>query len=133
MKTSTKTGTLMGLLALAVAAGCTLVWFDQAGNVDLPENRTLFVAVWLSAVVLGITAFVKKAGWLGRLAAVGAVVIGLFLPFTVSISEQLLPADAIRVGETIPNFSAPDDRGEIFDSARLRGKPVLIKFFRAHW
>ena len=62
-----------------------------------------------------------------------AVVVGLFLPFTVSISEQILPPGSIRVGETIPTFSAPDDRGEMFDSARLRGNPVLIKFFRAHW
>jgi len=133
MKFSMKTGNWLGLLALVVAIGCTRVWFYQAENVALPENRMLFLAVWLSAVVLGITAFVKKAGWLGRIAALPAIVIGLFLPFTVSISEQILPPEAIQVGEMIPSFSAPDDRGEIFDSARLRGNPVLIKFFRAHW
>ena len=133
MKISMKTGTQLGLLALAVAIGCTMVWFNQAREVALPENRTLFLAIWLSAVGLGIAAFVKKAGWLGRIAAVPAIVIGLFLPFTVSISEQILPPNAIRVGETIPSFSAPDDRGQVFDSERLRGNPVLIKFFRAHW
>jgi peroxiredoxin len=42
-------------------------------------------------------------------------------------------SNAIRVGDTIPIFSALDDRGELFDSERLRGHPVLIKFFRAHW
>ncbi len=133
MKVSIRTGTRLGLLALAVAVGCTLVWFSRANAVALPENRTLFIAVWLSAVALGIAAFVKKAGWLGRIAAVPAIVIGLFLPFTVSISEQILPPNAIGVGETIPSFSAPDDRGQIFDSAQLRGNPTLIKFFRAHW
>ncbi len=133
MKFSMKTGNWLGLLALMVAIGCTRVWFYQAENVALPENRILFLAAWLSAVVLGIAAFVKKAGWLGRIAALPAIVIGLFLPFTVSISEQILPPEAIQVGEMIPSFSAPDDRGELFDSARLRGNPVLIKFFRAHW
>ena len=133
MKFSMKTGNWLGLLALVVAIGCTRLWFYQAENVALPENRILFLAVWLSAVVLGITAFVKKAGWLGRIAALLAIVIGLFFPFTVSISEQILPPNAIQVGEMIPSFSAPDDRGELFDSARLRGNPVLIKFFRAHW
>jgi hypothetical protein len=133
MKFSMKTGTWLGLLALVVAIGCTRVWFHQAEKVGIPDNRILFLAVWLSAVALGIAAFVKKAGWLGRIAAVPAIVIGLFLPFTVSISEQILPPDAIRVGQMIPSFSAPDDRGELFDSARLRGNPVLIKFFRAHW
>ena len=61
------------------------------------------------------------------------IFFGLFLPFTVSISEQILPPGAIQVGQVIPSFSAPDDRGEIFDSEQLRGQPVLIKFFRAHW
>ena len=127
------TGNQLALLALALAVGCTMVWFNQAEKVALPENRTFFIVVWLSAVALAIAAFVKKAGWLGRIAALPAIVIGLFLPFTVSISEQILPPEAIQVGETIPSFSAPDDRGELFDSAQLRGNPVLIKFFRAHW
>jgi cytochrome oxidase Cu insertion factor (SCO1/SenC/PrrC family) len=133
MKFSMNRGTQLGLLAFVVAFGCTRAWFYQAENVALPENRMLFLAVWLSAVALGIAAFVKKAGWLGRIPAVLAIVMGLFLPFTVSISEQVLPPNAIQVGETIPSFSAPDDSGQVFDSARLRGNPVLIKFFRAHW
>ena len=133
MKFSMNRGTQLGLLVLVVAVGCTRFWFYQAENVALPENRMLFLAVWLSAVALGIAAFVKKAGWLGRIAAVAAIVMGLFFPFTVSISEQVLPPNAIQVGETIPSFSAPDDSGQVFDSARLRGNPVLIKFFRAHW
>lgn len=122
----------IGIAAPLLAIGCTLVWFRMNRDVGIPENRALFVAVWLTAVALGCAALVK-AGWIGRVAAVPAIVIGLFLPFTVSISEQVLPPGAIRVGDTIPAFSAPDERGEIFDSARLRGKPVLIKFFRAHW
>ena len=133
MSTSTRSGNKLGLLAVVLALGCTGLWFRQAQAVDIPENRMLFIAVWLLAAVLGIAAFVKQSGWPGRIAAVPAVVIGLFLPFTVSISEQILPANAIQVGDALPVFSAPDDRGEIFDSARLRGHPVLIKFFRAHW
>ncbi len=133
MNSLTNLGNKLGLVALVLAVSCVVLWFSQARAVDIPENRMLFVAVWLTAAALGIAAFVKKAGWPGRIAAVPAIVIGLFLPFTVSISEQILPPNAIRVGDTIPAFSAPDDRGEIFDSARLRGNPVLIKFFRAHW
>ena len=122
----------IGIAAPVLAIGCTMLWFSQARAVDIPENRTLFVCVWLAAAALGIAALIK-AGWVGRIAALPAIAVGLFLPFTVSISEQILPPDAIRVGDTIPAFSAPDDRGEVFDSARLRGHPVLIKFFRAHW
>ena len=126
-------GTQLALLALGLAVSCTIVWFNQAQKVSIPENRTLFIAVWFSAAILAVVALIKKAGWLGRVAALPAILMGLFLPFTVSISEQILPPDAIQIGDTIPSFSAPDDSGQIFDSARLRGNPVLIKFFRAHW
>jgi len=128
-----KTGTKLGLLALAVALVCFVSWFYQARQVDIPENRTVFVAAFLTAVALGIAALVKGAGWVGRIAAVVAIFIGTLLPFTVGVSRQEVASNAIRVGDTIPSFSAPDDRGELFDSARLRGHPVLIKFFRAHW
>ena len=128
-----KTGTKLGLFALVIAVACAVTWFRLANQVGLPENRTAFVLVWLTAVALGVAAFVKGPGWIGGIAAVPAIVIGLFLPFTVSISRQEVASSGIQVGETIPHFIAPDDRGETFDSANLSGHPVLIKFFRAHW
>ncbi len=128
-----KMGTKLGLLALVVALGCAFLWFYQARAVNIPENRTAFVVVFLTAVALGVAALVKGAGWMGRIAAMVAIFIGMLLPFTVGVSHQEVASNAIRVGDTIPCFSAPDDRGELFDSARLRGNPVLIKFFRAHW
>ncbi|MEM7413500.1 MAG: hypothetical protein AAF430_24930 [Myxococcota bacterium] len=126
-------GNRLALVGLALAVGSVMTWFSLAEAVDLPQSRVLFVAAWLSAAALGVAAFVMKATWLGRIAALPAIVLGLFLTFTVSISEQILPPNAIQVGDTIPDFNAPDDHGELFDSARLRGNPVLIKFFRAHW
>ena len=128
-----KTGTKFGFLALVVALGCTFLWFYQARQVDLPENRIVFIAVWLSAIALGVTAFVKGAGWLGILPALGGIVIGAFLLLTVYISPQQVASDAIQVGDTIPHFTSVDDRGQPFDSQVLDGRPVLLKFFRAHW
>ena len=122
----------LGVAAPLLAIGTAMLWFQQAESVTLPENRTLFVVAWLGAAVLGVAALVK-AGWIGRIAALPGIVVGCFLPFTVSISEQVLPDGAIQIGDAMPAFSAPDDQGELFDSAQLRGKPVLIKFFRAHW
>ena len=128
-----KIGAKLGIAALVVALVCLRLWFRAIAQVELPEDRTAYFIAFLTAAALGISAFIKGPGRIGGLAAIPAIVIGLFFPFTVSISEQILPPNAIQVGETIPNFSAPDDRGELFDSAQLRGNPVLIKFFRAHW
>lgn len=126
-------GTLLGFVALALAVGTTFVWFRQVRLVAIPENRTLFVGLWALAIALGVAAFVKRTRWFGGIAAALGILVGAFLPFTVAISRQEVAPNSIQVGETIPAFTALDDRGQLFDSSSLAGQLVLIKFFRAHW
>jgi hypothetical protein len=128
-----KTGTKLGIGALVLALASLALWNHQTNQVDIPENRAAFVAAFLTAAALGVAAFVKRPGWIGGIAAVPAIFIGLLLPFTMAISRQEVATGGIQVGDTLPHFTAPDDRGELFDSASLRGQPVLIKFFRGHW
>ena len=109
------------------------LWAYRIRQVDIPEDRTVFVIFFLAAVGLGVTALVKGTGWGGRAAAVVAIGIGLLLPFTVAISRQEAAPNVIRVGGTIPSFQARDDQGQLFDSKSLKDKLVLMKFFRAHW
>jgi len=128
-----KPGLKYAIAALALAAICMAGWQYSIRAVDIPENRALFVAGFLGAVALGITALVKGPGWIGGIISVPAIVIGALLPFTMSISAQDQGADIIKIGDTIPSFSAPDDSGQLFRSDALNGHIVLIKFFRAHW
>ena len=116
-----------------MAAATVALWFRQIGQVDIPEDRTTYVIFFLSAPALGIGAFAAGARWFGGVAAALAIIIGSFFPFTVAISRQEVAANAIRVGDSIPVFSALDENGEVFESKTLAGKPALIKFFRAHW
>jgi hypothetical protein len=128
-----KTGTKFGILALALAMACGALWIYHIRQVDIPEDRTAFVLVFLSAAALGIAVFFKGTSWVGGVPAGIAIFIGLLLPFTIAVSPQEVTASVIKVGDTIPRFTAPDDKGEIFDSKSLHGHLVLIKFFRAHW
>ena len=128
-----KVGTTLGILALVVAAATVALWFRQIGQVDIPEDRTTYVIFFLSAAALGVGAFVVGVRWFGGVAAALAIIIGSFFPFTVAISRQEVAANAIRVGDSIPVFSALDENGEVFQSKTLAGKPALIKFFRGHW
>ena len=125
------TGLGFAALLLPVAAG--VVWFRAMGAVSLPANRSGFVAAWFGAAALGITALAMGPGWIGGVPAVLSIVGGTFFMFTVAISRQQVKADVIRVGATLPDFSALDENGERFDAASLAGHPVLIKFFRGHW
>ncbi len=128
-----KAGTTLGILAFVVAAACAALWFRKIGQVDIPEDRTTYVVVFLSAAAMGVGAFVVGVRWLGGVAAGPAIIIGLFFPFSVAISPQEVAVNGIRVGATIPHFKAVDDQGQVFDSESLRGQTVLMKFFRGHW
>ena len=110
-----------------------VLWFRNVDQVSIPENRTFFVAGFVMAGLVGVSAFVMRTRWFGAIPALLAIAIGVFLPFTVAISRQEVALTGIEVGQTIPRFTAIDRNGERFDSARLEGKPILIKFFRGHW
>tara|TARA_R110002049_G_scaffold9747_21_gene48912 strand:+ start:4337 stop:5131 length:795 start_codon:yes stop_codon:yes gene_type:complete len=129
-----KTGTKLGFAALVLAVGTTVLWFYMTGTVGLPGSRAGFVIAWLGAVALGIFAYIRGTSIVGALPpALGVLISGVLL-FTVYISPQVLDtAKTIKVGDTIPHFTAPDGHGETFDSDSLHGQLVLIKFFRAHW
>ena len=129
-----KTGTKLGLAGLALAIGAVALWFYLVRQVNLPEDRTGFVLVFLSAAGLGVAAYVKGTSIPGAIPAALAILIGLFLPFTIYISAQAPEADKlIKIGDSIPYFTALDDQEKTFDSNSLNDHLVLIKFFRAHW
>ncbi len=126
-------GTILGFVGLGIALVTVALWFRLVDQVAIPENRAPFVVAFLAAALVGASAFVLRTRWFGAIPAAMAIVIGLFLPFTVSISRQEVATTGIQVGQPLPRFTAIDRHGERFDSASLAGKPVLMKFFRGHW
>lgn len=130
---SKKWGTLFGFAALVLAVLTVALWSRQIDAVAIPENRTLFVALFLCAAGLGVAAFVMGTRWFGGLAAFVGIFLSAFLPLTMAISRQEVTSNAIQVGDTIPHFKSVDQHGQPFDSKRLQGQLLLIKFFRAHW
>ena len=123
----------LAFVALFLVVGSAALWFHRARGVRIPSNRSAFVASWVLGALLGVAALVQGDGFLGGIPAGLAVFVGCFLLFTVSISRQKLGSNAIRVGATLPDVDAPDENGESFALSSLRGKPVLLKFFRGHW
>ena len=129
-----KAGTKLGLLAFVLAVGAALVWFRMTRLVSLPDDRSVFVVVFLAAAAMGVVAYFKGTSLLGGVPPAAAIVMGLFLPFTIAVSKQTVEVDkVIALGDSIPHFSALDASGELFDSDALHGHLLLIKFFRAHW
>ena len=131
--TPRRLGTALGFAAFGVASITLVLWLRQVDLVALPDNRGLFVLSFLTALVMGVGALVARARWFGAIPALVAIVVGGFVPFSVSISKQEVATTGIQVGQTIPQFAALNRHGERFDSASLSGKPILMKFFRGHW
>lgn len=127
------TGGGLALAGLALVGGATGLWFQRTRQVRLPANRSGFVAAWLGGTVLGAAGLASGTGWLGGLAGGVAVVGGLLLTGLVAVSRQRVGAGAVRVGDDLPDFEAPDEHGEPFRLSSLADHPVLLKFFRGHW
>ncbi len=127
------TDTLLGFASLAVIAIATARWIRAVRRVEIPENRGVFVATWVVAAALGVTALLGEPGWAGGIPAAFGIFASLFFLGTVAVGGQKVGDKAIRVGAKIPDFTAIDEHGQAFDSQSLSGQLVLIKFFRGHW
>jgi hypothetical protein len=127
------TGTLLGIIALGCNLGTGFIWFRRNNAVAIPEDRTFFVLAMSLGFCLGIAAVALGPGVGGGVAAGLAILLGGMFLFTVLIGDQKGGAGEFRVGQPVPDFSAPDENGEPFELASLAGRPVLLKFFRGHW
>ena len=96
----------------------------------MPESRVWFVVAFLLAASLGVYAFVETNELAQAIPPIGAIVIGLFLPFTIAVSSQSVAANrVIAVGDTIPSFSAIDGSNNAFDSSSR----ISFSLLAAHW
>lgn len=126
-------GTLLGVFAFLLVAGSMALWFRRMKSVSIPMDRRGFVACWIGGAGLGIFALTEGAGWIGGIPATLAVLAGTLFSGLVLVSPQKVADHVIRVGESLREFTAPDENGDDFAIASLSGKPVLLKFFRGHW
>jgi len=119
--------------SLTIVLVATALWFRAARAVRLPANRSAYVAAWAAGAAGGAAAIGLGAGWPGTAAGVVALLGGATLTLLVAISRQRAADDAIRVGEPLRAFTAPDEHDVPFSLASTAGRPILLKFFRGHW
>lgn len=127
------TGTSLGFVAFTLVAlpGARWLWLMQ--RVQIPADRTFYIATSAAAVPVGIAAFVLGTTLAGGMAAGLAILGGSVFVALCSASAQANTKPAVSVGSSVVEFTAVDDNGQPFPLARLRGRPFLLKFFRGHW
>ena len=127
------TGTWLGLFSAALSIGTWAIWMRRIEQVSVPRDRSFFVGAAAFGAGLGIAAFAAGVGWLGGIAGTLGLLAGGFFVGLRALSRQDPGTHALAVGAPLPDFTAPDDEGGTFELASLRGKPILLKFFRGHW
>jgi peroxiredoxin len=126
-------GDLLGSAAAGLVIVASAIWIVLVRRVSVPANRTPFVFAYVSAMALGVAALMFPVSTGARIGAWLAVVVsGAFISLRIQSPEPDIEP-AVTLGEPIHDFVAPDEKGESFDTASLRGRPWLLKFFRGHW
>lgn len=130
---------LLALASLAIVAGEVVRYMMTIPKGTVPKNPvrsiltlTVGVVVALLALVLGPTGTVSSAIAV-YVPATLAIMIGGF--FLYIFSQRKIPLDTLRIREGEPwiPFEARRWDGELFSTADLAGKRVLLKFFRGQW
>lgn len=124
---------VLGWMALALVVGAAAHWFKRALRVSLSGSRAPYVVAWAVGAVAGVVALFGHPSWWGRVPAGVAAFGGSFLLLLVAISRQQVASNAVRLGDRLRDFTAPDEQGEPFTLSGIEGRPILLKFFRGHW
>jgi hypothetical protein len=126
-------GIALGVVAFLLVAGAMALWAQRIRRVQIPTDRRAFVACWVGGAAVGVLALITGAGWVGGILAGIAALAGTFFSALVYISPQEVADNAVQVGESLRDFTAPDENGDDFLIASVSGRPLLLKFFRGHW
>ena len=126
-------GLLLAALAFGLLAAAAVRWMGLIQRVEIDEGRSGLHRLLAASAGAALLAFLVGVGTLGGVLAGVALLGGALYAGLLSLAGQSQQAPAMAVGQPLPDFTAPDENGEPFSSASLRGHPVLIKVFRGHW
>jgi hypothetical protein len=126
-------GLALGAAALALVATALARWFHLLNTVALAGRRAPLFAAIGAGIALGIAVLTREPGWIGGGQAAVAIGIGLIWIALGLVAPQSRQQPTIAVGGSLPDFEAPDHEGRPFRLSSLRGRPILLKFFRGHW
>jgi len=125
-------------LALAIAGflitqGVITWYFVVINKEKVPVEVGPFRAVMALGMLLSSVGL-----WLAPGALIGALFginVGMGVGIFWLLTQRKLPDGHLiaSLGQPMPALSAPDDTGAPFDLSDLKGKRVMVKFFRGSW
>jgi hypothetical protein len=126
-------GLVLALCAFAVAAATIAHYAQQVRAVQVPLHPRAHQALLVTAGLIALAALTRGAGWPAGIASGVVLLIAAAFLFLTTASRLPRAPATVRVGEPAPLFTTEDADGRPFALAGLRGRPLLLKFFRGHW
>ena len=126
-------GLTMALLGFALVNVAMVHYFVTIANENVPESIGPHGSAFAVGGVLGVG---------GMLLAPGAATFGFggmavfFAVFLLWLLGQRRTPDGeliAKIGEVLPELAAPNQNGDMVSLDDLRGRRVLLKFYRGHW
>jgi peroxiredoxin len=109
------------------------IQFRQIKDVTVPKNPWLQLVVWVFSIGLGIYALVLGIHILLVVPAILSMLINIFFIAVLLHSNLPSVSPSIEVGKPYIDFTTVDSEGNPFTLSTLKGKAILLKFFRGHW
>ena len=123
----------LAAISFGAALAFLVTWISLIRRVQVERGRPAANSLIGVSLIFAFASFTQKPETLDLILAGFAVLVcGVFL-FLFSMASQSQQVPAVIEGQPLPEFTALDETGAVFDSASLRGRPTLIKFFRGHW
>lgn len=122
--------------ALSVGSFAAYLSTIPSGKVPArPLGHFALQAVGASLAIGGIAAALVSGGGVIAPAVAGTMGLTVSGLFAYLYSQRATPVGNLRVkvGDPLRPFTALTPEGTTFDTASLRGRRVLLKFFRGHW
>jgi hypothetical protein len=126
-------GPIIALAGFLITQGVISWYFTVINREKVPVSVGPFAGAILAGMALTAVAVALEPGVLtGTLLGLNGVMGGGILWL---LTQRKLPDGELiaAVGQPMPPLSAPDNTGAPFVLASLKGRRVMLKFFRGSW
>lgn len=123
----------LAALGLLLVLGSTVWYFLTINAEKVPVGVAPFVAVLVAGLVAGAAGIALDPGLptIGLFTLTGGT--GALILYLLSIRKLPDGALTARVGQPMPAFEAIDGHGQPFDLQSMKGRRLMVKFFRGSW
>lgn len=126
-------GLILAALGLGLVLLTTTLYFLTINKEKVPSARAPTAAGLVLGMVVSGAGLALGPGWAaGTMFALAASVGGL-LVYLLSIAKLPDGSLVATLGEPMPPLQAVDHDGNPFKLGDLRGRRIMVKFFRGSW